>query len=779
MSGILHGRALLLSCVAWSALLASPALAQNQPPAAGHDQPPAASPDSKGGSKGLGEIIVTAARQSQNLQKVSQSVSVVPGGKISQQGLGNIAQILDDIPSLQTTAQPQGYSINIRGQGGDGLPEGAVALEFDGVYSVNVLSTTIGFFDIDRVEVLPGPQSTRYGPSSDGGVVNIISKDPVMGSWDGNASATIGNYGLVRTELAQNIPITDKLALRVAGTTINRGSYFTPATSNNIGQAGRIKLLYKPNDDLTIGLKYEINHVGGTGIGYGISGGPPVMFSQVTAYLGDSINRNGKDPWHQGDTTTNGIADSDSHANLIQHSLGGNISYRINSAIAVDEIASWGKIVGTVNECSDSFGPGQVNSPHSCYLSHPDGPYRQFSNETRLHNTAGSKVKWNLGYYHYAYTYASYGPHDTTYGTQGFNNLVTDAFFGEVTYPVSDTFRLIAGARESLNSRKVNFGYNNGDPTPNFTKKFRHFDYRAGLEYDAAPASMVYATVSSGYRPGGLGSYTGTPGNYVAQSYSNEVTTSFELGSKNRFLDNRLQVNADIFYYIQKGIQDTDRYDGVTFNLNGATVACGNADAPGVVNSFFHVECQAPVLSLNAHEIGVEGQIIYKLTSDDQISFNATYLKATFDKNQTSCATLGLGTIPAGVCANGYTSPNLNDPQTPMYFNVNGLVEPHSPKFVATASYRHTFHFGGYDLSAGGGAFYTTGYYNSPVEIAYSFQPQYITGAVDVNFGPRQGRWTLSGYIRNVSDYAVKIATFPSTEIGDPRTYGATLKVNW
>jgi iron complex outermembrane receptor protein len=94
-------------------------------------------------------------------------------------------------PSVQVTAQPGGFSIDIRGQGGDmpsGTTQGSVALEFDGVYSILSQSSIVGFFDVDRVEVLPGPQSTRYGPNADGGVVNVITKDPILNDASGAAS---------------------------------------------------------------------------------------------------------------------------------------------------------------------------------------------------------------------------------------------------------------------------------------------------------------------------------------------------------------------------------------------------------------------------------------------------------------------------------------------------------------------------------------------------------------------------------------------------------------
>ncbi len=185
------------------------------------------------------EIVVTAARQEQNLQKVSAAVSVIHGSEITSQGLVNVEQIFADMPSVQTTGQPGGSSIDIRGLGGDlpaGSTQGSVALVFDGVYNINSQSTTVGFFDVNRIEVLPGPQSTRYGPNADGGIVQVITSDPQLGKFGGSANVTAGNYGMVRGEAAINLPIGDQLAIRLAAATLNRDSYFDPAEGANAAQ---------------------------------------------------------------------------------------------------------------------------------------------------------------------------------------------------------------------------------------------------------------------------------------------------------------------------------------------------------------------------------------------------------------------------------------------------------------------------------------------------------------------------------------------------------------
>ena len=105
----------------------------------------------------------------------------------------------------------------------------------------------------------------------------------------------------------------------------------------------------------------------------------------------------------------------------------------------------------------------------------------------------------------------------------------TNALYGEATIPLTDTFRIIGGLRESWDHRTFDFN-NAGTITPTFGINFSHFDYRAGVEYDVAPRSMLYATVSSGYRPGGLSAFN--PVTNAPNSFQSEVTTAFEIGSR-------------------------------------------------------------------------------------------------------------------------------------------------------------------------------------------------------------------------------------------------------
>ena len=733
-----------------------------------------AGPTSEARDEPIPEVIVTAARRSQNLQKVSSAVQVVSGQKLINQGLTNVAQIVADMASVQATGQPGGVSIDIRGQGGDlpaGSTQGSVALEFDGVYNINSQGTTVGFFDVDRVEVLPGPQSTRYGPDADGGIFNVITRDPKLGAWSGEGSLTLGDYGLVRAEIAQNIPLGDKAAFRVSAVTLNRSSYYSDPTEGNVrAQSLRAKLLYKPDDNLSLKLSYQRDHIGGTGNGSNVF---PVFTNKVAIYSGDSINDK-SDPW-------TGVPNvNSSRADITQDTWIGALSYDINAAVALDVSTSYSTLQGQESGCIYAP-PWDVNGggpfPICSGILHEFDPFHQASTEARLHNAAGTKVQWNLGVYHWDYANTSW-----LENALFFSNLptktttATNAIFGEITYPLTDRLRVIGGLRKSFDDRTFNF-YNNGVVTPSFTYKMNHGDYRAGLEYDLTPKSMAYATISTGYRPGGLSSYN--PITNLPNSFGPETNVAYEVGAKSRLFDNRLQINADVFVYKQHGYQNLDKFTGFYITVPGIDdpVECTN-QTNGV-----YAGCVTPTWNLKAHSVGFETQIRYAPTSNDQLGFSGTWLDARFDDKQGTCATVGISaSLP------GYNGPGCYDGYNDMatdalkVYNMAGAVQPHSPKFTGNLTYSHVFQLSsGAELSLGGNVFYTGGYWLNPVEDdqKYGWQPSYWMEGATLGYTPSMGDWSINAYVHNIANYAVKMSVLPATSLGDPRTVGVVLSKHW
>jgi iron complex outermembrane recepter protein len=712
----------------------------------------------------LQEVVVTAARKAQNLQKTSIAVTAISGTTIQQQGQTNLQQIIQNVPGVTITGQQRGFTPTVRGQGTDlppGSGQGAVAAEFDGVYNIRAESGVVGYYDLARVEVLPGPQGTRYGVNSDGGVVNVISNDPVLGKFQGSVGAQVGNYTLFREEAMLNAPLADALAFRLAGAMINRSSYYTPIDGDAVGQSVRAKLLYQPNDSFSALLGYQLDHIGGHGPG-----------GSVASYAGDSVN-NESNPWIAA-TSSSGPTSADNHDAEYSRKYWADLKYTADNIVSFSLLPSYSRVHDTEQQCGPNGPPGTVGGPGFCNTSTASTPgtlpgpahdpelLEQFSGEFRISNAPDTKLQWDVGAYHWNYRQSTAGAGPT--GTVG---QQSNAGFGEFTYPLMDDLRLIGGIRQSYDhktSQNVGAAKLSGD--------WSHFDYRAGLEYDLTPKSMEYLTVATGYRPGGFNLFT-------AGTFKTEQVTSVELGSKNRFFGDRLQLNGDVFYYDQQNYQLLDFF--TPYIGGGATSASnplGNqCQAPP--GSVVPAACSAPTFNLQAHVLGAEFQSRYNLTPDDQVNLSASLLDAVFNKSQGTC--ISPPAAPAGGCYIGGNAPsgtyNPNTQTGVILDNIGGRTQPHAPKLSGNFGYNHSFDLAsGATLSAGLQIFFSTSYYVHPIENTYSQQPTYWTQGMNLSYTAPSGNWSLNAYVRNLSNYAVKEAYVPAN-IGEPRTYGVT--ANW
>ncbi|WP_068090808.1 TonB-dependent receptor domain-containing protein [Novosphingobium rosa] len=715
-----------------------------------------------------GDIIVTAARYRQQLQKVSATVRVVPGGLIAAQAMSSVSQILDAMPGVSTSGQPGGYSINIRGLGADmpsGTTQGSVALEFDGVYSIIALGTTTGFFDIDRVEVIKGPQSTRYGPNAEGGVVNVIAHDPQLGDRSGSASLSVGRAAMARIEVAQTLPLGDHAALRLAASAERRDSWFHPALANLRNQSLRARLLVQPQDRLTVRLTYQIDHIGGTGTGS--EGGYPVMIDKVAPYAGDSINR-GRDPWAQGDRATGSYDPARNHADLYQQTMMGNASLGLGSRARLDLTAAHLAISGAQTSCVHSQTPWAVSGEGSCYGVHEYAPFRQTSTELRLHSAEGAALQWTIGHYFWQFSKTSWSEAGQAVVGPGGGAHVgtrTQALFTEATVPVLPRLRLIVGGRQSWDHRVLR----PSAIATTYTRDFTHTDFRFGEEVDLGRNMLHYITVASGYRPGGL-AYDGNTA--TARAFASETTTAYETGIKGQLLDHQLTFDLAAFYYRQSQYQDIQNYNGFTVTLPGGTayLCTGSSGQPAA--------CALPSFNIaSAYNIGLEWQTQLHMTRADTLSISGAFTRARFGSHLGSCATVAAPTTPG--CWIGY-----NDQLTGAlrFFRLDGTTQPHSPSFTTTIALEHRLiDRAGLQLMLRGQAYHSSSYWVGPVQDAglLGFQPAYWQEGLSAQLKLPQDGLTLTVWLRNLTNYAVKMSTLPAVTIGEPRNLGLTAMMAW
>ncbi|HEU0043510.1 TonB-dependent receptor [Sphingomonas sp.] len=222
-------------------------------------------------SQGLEDIIVTAQRRSESLQRAAVAVDVVTAGDLAAAGVVTATTLNAAVPSL--SVQQGGGANNvffIRGVGNftlNGYSDPAIAFDLDGVYMGRPTSTTATFFDLERIEVLKGPQGTLYGRNATGGAVNVIPVRPRIHELSVAASAGYGNYNASDLEAVVNVPLGPLAAFRIAGKLVDRDGYNQDGTLDDVGHGVRAQLLFQPTDRLNIRLAADYSHQDGAGPG--------------------------------------------------------------------------------------------------------------------------------------------------------------------------------------------------------------------------------------------------------------------------------------------------------------------------------------------------------------------------------------------------------------------------------------------------------------------------------------------------------------------------------
>jgi iron complex outermembrane recepter protein len=255
-----------LALLATAALIAAPARAEEAPAAAIVDDQTSVG---TGQSDDSAEITVTARRRDETAQEVPIAVSVIGGEHIDNTGSFNVGRLTQLTPTLQFySSNPRNSSVNIRGIGvpfgltNDGIEQG-VGIYVDDVYYSRVASATFDFLDVARIEVLRGPQGTLYGKNTTAGAINITTRQPTF-AFEGRAEVTIGNLGFKQAKAALSGPLSETVAARVAlSSTSRHGTIRNLATGNRINEQDNLglrgQILWQPNSALDVTLQGDFS----------------------------------------------------------------------------------------------------------------------------------------------------------------------------------------------------------------------------------------------------------------------------------------------------------------------------------------------------------------------------------------------------------------------------------------------------------------------------------------------------------------------------------------
>jgi iron complex outermembrane receptor protein len=746
-------------CLTISSLaLAVPAAGQvAEVPADSDENPPAA----RSASEDLSEIVVTALRRETELLKTPVAVTVLSNEQLDARGITNPTQLSQEVPNLFINRSNAGYiQATIRGVSSQDITErgdSSVGFLFDGVPIARAQALDTGLYDLERTEVLRGPQGTLFGRNTTAGVINFVTKQPTD-DFEAGLRATIGNYRTVITEGYVNVPVNEKLALRFAGLYDSRESFLREGTTNPA-----LPIPLPPSDSLSL-PKYNDNiSVRGT-LRFDATDNLRIVISGDYADLGggryDFVSqRNFFDfpaqpspPFPPGsvDASKPTFGDRSTDERL-------TMPFALPFDLERDE-QSWGvrsEISWTLGDFAIYY-LGSHRQHHRAgqiafslfdipLRTNPDDRYEQNSHELRAsydnaenfqvqvgaiyfneRNRIGGPVNFGALSPFVAPIFGVTGP-TTTLQRSLDRNAKTDswAIFSQGTYSISPALRLTLGARYT-NDQKSGEGFDESRAGPVFNPAtdarflnlaeigFDRVTWRAGLDYDLAPQTLAFLTVSTGYKAGGFndGCVAGSVGSsgtpcvrpVAADSlyYQPETLTAYEGGLKGQIDAIGLGYQLTAFHYDYKNLQllrVTTDLQAVSRFENAAT----------------------------ARNTGVEFESLWRLDARTSLTLGGTWLDTELGDYQ-----------PLGP-----TGPNFA-----------GRPLERAPEFTATARLRHTRPLLSGNITFAVGTRFSDSYFIYDYSSAVVFrQPSFFKSDALVEFSWAEDRLSLAAFVNNIEDY--------------------------
>jgi iron complex outermembrane receptor protein len=528
----------------------------------------------KESSQDLGEVVVTADKIETNLQKTPLAITSINAKKIEEYRIWNITDLTALAPSTFTVEHGNSVGsnfLNIRGAMGFSNDQ-AVATYVDGVYQFDYFSAPLNFNNIERIEILRGPQGTLYGRNAFGGVLNIITKRPTNQT-SGFAEVDLGNYGQQRYSVGFNTPLVkDKLFMNAGLQSNNRGAIYSNPTpeSKYIDKHntynGNVNLKFIASEKLTIdwNTRYENNKDQGA---YPWAGTDSAARATPFTVFGN---------WDNTERRTN------FNTSLAVKYYNRNFNFTSITSLVDYHIWLPGRF-------DFDFGPAQLISFTTW------SKQKQWTQELRFSSPANAnRFKWTAGTFlfgeksknssttYFDHDYALFDP-NAPYGSvgNGRRNAYGVAFYGQATYAITSKFDVIAGARYDIEHRELtqNSAFEkSGIITPltsdsTAKKTFNAFTPKVILSYKLTDNAMIYASYAKGFRVGGFNF-----GNTQNPTYSPEKSDNYELGLKNSLFNNGLKLNLTAFYFQQKDQQVSTSQDGINY----ASLNVGDMDNYGL-----------------------------------------------------------------------------------------------------------------------------------------------------------------------------------------------------
>ncbi|SDF76901.1 MULTISPECIES: TonB-dependent receptor [unclassified Duganella] len=707
----------------------------------------------------LKEVVVTAQRSPSLESRTPVSMTTLSAEQLNEAGIDSPAAIGARLPNVELDNAADGLRITMRGvSNADTTEKGdpSAAFLLDGIYIARPQIQNLSFYDLERVEVLRGPQGTLYGRNTTAGLVNVISKAPVN-KFEAWVATEIGNYNSRKASAMLNVPVNDVLALRAALSYNRHDSYLTNAqgTKHDLGKdrddlSARLSAKWKITRDATLLLRYDHSKIDDNNDSFvpdtnfysGIASGCPVWRNAGTsAQLTNAfVPPNALPEQGYSHKTTSGVGAD------LSWDLGGATLYYLGAhrSYEHDALANfYYRVAPTL-----ALGVRQNFS----------GDYTQNSHELRLATNGDGALSAQAGLYYFressSQTYAfrdlqAIGlppyyvfPHGPTIAS-------SKAIFGQATYRLTDKLRATAGARytEDRKSRVGSTNFQQGavfNPATDIallnaaSLSTHQTTWRLGVDYDLAPSALLYASLSTGYKAGGFndGCLAGStqlglncPAALAVPAdtllYQPETVRAYEAGVKTRFWENRANLNLSAFHYDYRNLQ-----------LSGVAIVAG---APRFVTANAG---EASVKGLEA-----EGQVA--ITPRDRISYALALLDAHYVR---------------------YSPDGLHD--------WAGNKLDRSPAHTLSLGYEHSFRLPAGELAAGVRSRRSASSIIAvPTQLLQYRIPAYTESEATLHYRPNGAQWSVLARVKNIENKVRPIAidSFGMTVPGDPRTVDVRL----
>jgi iron complex outermembrane receptor protein len=751
------------------AVAAQPAAAEEQ---AG--QAVAATPVIKGDQ--LETVIVTAQRRAENIKDVPMSIASIKGDKLDvlTSGAADIRFLSSRSPSVSVESDygrtfPRFY---IRGLGNTDFDLNAsqpVGLVVDDVVQENAMLKGFPVFDVDQVEVLRGPQGTLFGRNSPAGVIKFDSAKPVFKT-EGYLTLGVGNYSAKTAEGMFNIPVSDTVALRFSGTSQHRDDrvHNTNPTANKGTQdfegygdnAFRLQALVQPTKDFSALFNYHERDYHGTATLFRaniIKKGTNDLVDgfDYDSYPSDGIN-------YQKLTTKGGsIRLKYNMDDITLHSITGYETLKFNSRADVD--GGYGAVY------APPYGPGYI--PFAVETADLLPNHKQFTQEFRAESNYKGPLQWIGGLFFFdeniqidsiAFdTFSPGNPQVAPYSVQ-YQKAKSWAAFGTLNYTVNDQFKVRGGLRytndkKDFSASRIDYPAGSTSLTTATTDLHdtsHNLSWDLSGTYELTKDTNLFARVATGYRApsmqGRLSALTDKPSKAGA-----ERALSYEAGIKQDLFDKRARLSASVFQYRVKDKQ--------------LTAGSGSVNMNQLIN--------AEKVTGQGVELDLQANLGYGFSSTLGYSYNDTEIK---DPSLFVQYCGNYGNNPTHL--SGCTPTNAAGPFAGTSL-INGNPLPRAPKNQLNFTLKYSTEIGNGEFYA-----YTDWTYRSSYNFFLYEAPEYkakplTEGGLRAGYKWGDGKYEVAAFGRNITDKRVILGAIDFDNLtgmlNEPRTYGATFKVNF